>query len=661
MRIDGEVVSEGKVTESDGPEGFHSRSESNIPVVNANFDRKIVARRIAPVGSTSVENLRKLRAEMSKKGRKNPPGVGKNKNKAGNKMEGNSSKLFGNEGKVTHDAVDVGSQLDTQTIDLSDSDGVMKTQQTRRNTTDVVGDFDFVMETQQTQRNMKNVISDIEIVNNTGKDDWNQSNDNIVIADISVSNDCDIINPPGTEEEFNQNDNSVKRNEGELHDEIQNKKSEDSTKFYIDSDNGPFVIHLTEREKEGSDRQTVHDIHDVVIGHKLKKKKVKGIIEVKKVTRRELKVIFSNRESANDFLKGRAHVEIGLNAYIPKYNVTKVGIIFDIPTGYGDRQLMEELESDLPITGVYRCQKRSIKNGVKGNDWIPANTVKVTFRGQSVPDEVIFGYSKRKVKPDVPKVTQCFKCARFGHIAKYCRQTESTCHHCGTQHRERPCPKNMKCFHCHSNNHDGFSKECPEFLRNELIKEAMYYKNLTFKEADDLYPRTESQYRLAEKEQEFPDLPVRRRPEREERVELSFPKKSTQDLKKQYDDYIQLNQGIKPAATSSQPYSEIVKKNLDQGNINQRSNARGDGVQRKTPESQAGPNAQRDEGAFELVKALRYNLERAYTDHDQEAGAYVSNDVLLIQIGQMLMEFFQASERKVVSYAKENLAFEGSN
>lgn len=206
-----------------------------------------------------------------------------------------------------------------------------------------------------------------------------------------------------------------------------------------------------------------------------------------------------------------------------------------------------------------------------------------------------------------------------------------------------------KCFHCHSDNHDGFSKDCPEYLRNVLIKEAMFYKNLTFKEADDLYPGTQSQYRLAEKRQEFPDLPPRRRPEREERIELSFPKKSTQDLKKQYDDYVQLNQGKKPASTASQAScSGIVKKNVAQGN-----NIQGKGAQEKTSELQVGPNAQRKDGALELVKALKYKLEHSYTDQDQEGGFYVSNDVLLIQIGQMLMDFFQVSERKVVSYRGE--------
>lgn len=122
--------------------------------------------------------------------------------------------------------------------------------------------------------------------------------------------------------------------------------------------------------------------------------KIVGILEIKKVSRKELKIIFSNKEAANAFLKGKAPTELGLNAYIPKYNVAKVGIIFDIPAKFSEKYLMDNLESELPITEISRCQKRKVINGSKTQDWIPANTVKVTFRGQGLPDEVTFGFSK---------------------------------------------------------------------------------------------------------------------------------------------------------------------------------------------------------------------------------------------------------------------------
>lgn len=225
------------------------------------------------------------------------------------------------------------------------------------------------------------------------------------------------------------------------------------------------------------------ELHDVSVGLQLKKHKVAGIEKLVQVTRREIKILFKD-----------------------KANLEKVGIIFDVPTNYDEKALLDCLEAPLPIINIYRCQKRKIVNGNKTNDWIPANTIKVTFRGQQVPDEVNLGYSSRKVKPDVPRVLQCFKCMRFGHASKFCKQEKQTCKRCGYQHdviQGTKCEKELRCFHCHSNEHDAGDKSCPEFIRNSLVKETMVFRNLTFSEANKEYPRTESSFRLAEKARSF--------------------------------------------------------------------------------------------------------------------------------------------------------------
>lgn len=219
-----------------------------------------------------------------------------------------------------------------------------------------------------------------------------------VISEDSVKNNCD--NKSGdNRKNVTPDDNRKNRDTGIVQKNGQGEKTDEVIDMYVDSDKGPYIVHLSEKMK--TDKEIAQDIHDVIIGLKLKKLKVKGISEIKKVSRRELKVIFTNKELANEFLSGRSPKDLGVNAYIPKYNVTKVGIIFDIPTKFSEADLMDNLESELPIMEVYRCQKRKVENGNKTRDWIPANTIKVTFRGQSVPDEVIFGFSKRKVKPDV--------------------------------------------------------------------------------------------------------------------------------------------------------------------------------------------------------------------------------------------------------------------
>lgn len=67
--------------------------------------------------------------------------------------------------------------------------------------------------------------------------------------------------------------------------------------------------------------------------------------------------------------------------------------------------------------------------------------------------------------------TQCFKCWKFGHKAKFCPKQETTCGKCGTSAhtKEEPCPTDsgqarLRCPCC-GGNHPAYSIDCPEKLR----------------------------------------------------------------------------------------------------------------------------------------------------------------------------------------------------
>lgn len=420
--------------------------------------------------------------------------------------------------------------------------------------------------------------------------------------------------------------------------------------IYLDSDMGPFCVHLTNLRVDDD-----VGFHDTIIGLKLKRMKICGIKNLLNVNRREIKVIFSNKINANEFLCGPTPKAMQLRAFIPKYNIRKSGIIFDIPTGYNEQQLMDYIDSDVPIVSIYRCQKRLISNGNKTKEWVPANTIKIEFRCQKLPDEVTFGYSKRKVKPDVPRVVQCFNCQRFGHPEKFCKQSVPTCLHCGTQHNKtnERCDRNMKCFHCHNEEHNAIDKRCPEFLRNSLIKEAMYYQNLTFAEANEEFPRTNSKFRLSEMNKEFPAMKQRKV---EERVEASFPRKTIMDLKSQYSNYLALNQDIKsPVVSNNKSYSEAIK---DRSEINQNITLKSGTTQcSNTPIYKEDVYEKRvPEEALKFIGDIQFRLQNAHTDPSQP-NVSINNDLLLIEISNMIMDFMNNQKRWPVSYGDEPLAF----
>lgn len=59
----------------------------------------------------------------------------------------------------------------------------------------------------------------------------------------------------------------------------------------------------------------------------------------------------------------------------------------------------------------------------------------------------------------------------------------------------------------------------------------------------------------------------------------------------------------------------------------------------------------RGKEAIEFIRALGYKLNVAYTDPDQHPQAGVTNDLMLIDIGRMVMDFLQEADRQVTSYS----------
>lgn len=609
-----EIVGDEIDSNSDGGDHSHVRSRSPLRnmEITTNENKRITARRNAVNDSSKIQTLKELR----------------NKLKDNKKMNENGNKNF--------------------PIKMAENS---------------TNEYETVTETTSLDIDMT------ERGENKRGSDWNYENNEFSQYQGNCDNkneqDCDTFKKPKLSNANTEKDSSkIFTN---LHGAGYGVTKDDND-LYLETDMGPYFIHLAlidENERE---------ICDLAVGLKMKQWKLKGIQMIKKISRREIKVIFHDRNSANGFIKSNFPNELKLKAYLPKYNIEKTGIIFDINYHYDENQIMEHLESTVPIVSIYRCLKRKIENGKKTKEWIKSNTVKVTFRSQVLPDEVTFGFSKRKVKQFVPNVIQCFKCLRFGHIIKNCKQGNNNCKNCGTQHdttTENSCQKKMKCFHCHSHDHDALNRECPEYLRNQLIKETMIFKNMTYYEANDEFPRTTSCYRVAEKQQEFPALPNRQkqRHDPEERNERSYPKKSAQDLTKQYNDYLLLNQGKKPAINSttaeSQSYSSITKmdkpmKNTQSSNetsLKYTTTKQGNAINNRNQERIAvnGKNDDPD-SSLALIHALNQKLQNSFLDSDQTSGGQLSNDLVLIDITRMIMDFIQSSNRKVVSYSDQEVS-----
>src|SRR5436190_23688640 len=76
---------------------------------------------------------------------------------------------------------------------------------------------------------------------------------------------------------------------------------------------------------------------------------------------------------------------------------------------------------------------------------------------------------------DYVDVPRCYKCQRYGHVAKHCNSEKPGCSHCAGEHEFKDCPDAKKkervcCVNCkrekrENSKHDAASRKCPAYER----------------------------------------------------------------------------------------------------------------------------------------------------------------------------------------------------
>lgn len=289
-----------------------------------------------------------------------------------------------------------------------------------------------------------------------------------------------------------------------------NFKPESTVKpnIYRHQDQGPFVVFVETLKVTPN----LKPINDIRIGKLLKAKGiVNDIIEMKVTGRHRVKIVFSNKVTANMLINDRNLVIENLKSYIPDQFIQRIGIVKHLDTDLSEEELLENFEcksNNIKIKSVCRFFKNT-KDLNNKDVKITLSTVKITFEGQLLPDEVEIYNVKRKVFPYLFTVTQCFSCCRFGHTKKNCKNKKRNCINCGEEaHTEgtEKCMKASRCINCKAN-HRATDKECGEFIRQSAIKKIMSLNNLSYWEANEKFPKTSNQFNVLEHLEDFPDLP----------------------------------------------------------------------------------------------------------------------------------------------------------
>lgn len=185
-------------------------------------------------------------------------------------------------------------------------------------------------------------------------------------------------------------------------------------------------------------------------------KTLNGIKFVRPVGLRMIKVFFTNKTDANNFiLNAKLLKKQGWIARIPYDHLESLGII-KVPTELTEEQLLKELKSEVEIIGVKRFLRKM--DGML----VPTPTVLLTFLSSTPPDHTIYDHIWFEVKKYVRPIQQCYTCYKFGHSKNSCK-SKQVCSICSGDHFFKVCNNqdNIKCVNCKSTEHIAISSACP--------------------------------------------------------------------------------------------------------------------------------------------------------------------------------------------------------
>lgn len=270
---------------------------------------------------------------------------------------------------------------------------------------------------------------------------------------------------------------------------------------YSDSDIGPFIIHVAREEPDPSAGLTIRAIK---FGEFLFKNKFQDIVKegVKSIGRNKISVEFSSATSANKFIHNPLLSLHKYKAFIPTFNISRMGLVRGIPIDWSMEELSRSLELPNGCGEILKARRLNRKQFVEGSpNWIPTQSVVLTFRGQMLPNKIFAFYSSLNVETYNLPTIMCLNCCRFGHTKNICR-SKPRCSKCTQSHPGESCRVSKEaalCLHC-SGNHFADDKTCPELTRQRLIKSAMSQENISFAEAATHYPPVRRSYAEVAKE-----------------------------------------------------------------------------------------------------------------------------------------------------------------
>lgn len=268
----------------------------------------------------------------------------------------------------------------------------------------------------------------------------------------------------------------------------------DISKKYTLNDKGPFTVYVS---REIADPAAGTTIRAIKFGQFLFKNKIGCILKdgIKNVGRNKIAVDFSTGQAANNFIENPILSQSHYKAYIPTFNITRMGLVRGVPVDWHLDEFLSSL--DLPtgcgeVLKLRRLNRKVINDGTVA--WIPTQSVVITFRGQMLPSYIYSYHSSLPVVTYLFPTIQCMNCCRFGHVKSQCR-SRPRCYKCAQDHSGDSCTTttDYTCLLC-LGNHMATDRNCMEHSRQQSIKKVMSEENISYADASSRFPSARPSY-----------------------------------------------------------------------------------------------------------------------------------------------------------------------
>lgn len=269
----------------------------------------------------------------------------------------------------------------------------------------------------------------------------------------------------------------------------------ENTRLYRQEDRGPFIVHLSRAEPDPAAGLTLRPLK---VGLLLSKNNVTHIARdgIKSLGRNRVSIEFTNADAANKFLDLSCLPANKYKATIPTFNISRMGLIRGIPTDWSMEELVLALELPEGCGRVMKARRLNRKKSADGTiEWIPTQSVVLTFDGQYLPKHVYCFNTSLVVETYQLPTIQCHNCCRFGHIKTQCR-SKPRCYKCAQNHSGDTCnveADKASCLSC-SGYHFAINPVCLEHSRQKAIKITMSEQNVSYAEAASQHPNVRRSY-----------------------------------------------------------------------------------------------------------------------------------------------------------------------